>query len=115
MTHDPVPMANITDITEESFAAEVEHSRGITIVDFWATWCGPCKAIAPILEQVAVERAGTVKVVKVNADEYPKVQMRFNVRGLPTLLLFKDGALVDRIVGAMPKSHLDGVIEKALA
>ena len=115
MTHDPVPMANITDITEESFAGEVEHSRGITIVDFWATWCGPCKAIAPILEQVAVERAGTVKVVKVNADEYPKVQMRYNVRGLPTLLVFKDGALVDRIVGAMPKSHLDGVIEKALA
>lgn len=108
-------MSSIPDITDATFAAEVENAPGLTLVDFWATWCAPCRAIVPLLEQVQAERAGKVRVVKLNADEYPRVQMRFNVRGLPTVLLFKDGVLADRIVGAMPKSHLDAVIDKALA
>ena len=105
-------MPGMTEVTEESFAAEVAAGEMLTIVDFWAEWCGPCKAIAPVLEQVAAERAGTVRVVKVNADEHPRIGMRYAVRGIPTLLFFRGGEVVDRIVGSVPKARIDEVIAR---
>ncbi|MGH7531696.1 MAG: thioredoxin [Gemmatimonadales bacterium] len=105
-------MTEMVDVTEENFAAEVAAPGVLTVVDFWAPWCGPCRAIAPVLEQVALERAGTVRIVKVNADEHPKIGMRYNVRGIPTLLFFKDGVVVDRIVGSAPRERIDQVIAR---
>jgi thioredoxin 1 len=102
----------IVHATDDTFAEEVERSSGLTIVDFWATWCGPCHMIAPSLEQIATERAGTVRVVKVNADENQRTTARFGVRSLPTLLFFKDGTPVGQVVGAVPKPHIDQAIER---
>ncbi|MFI5235823.1 MAG: thioredoxin [Gemmatimonadales bacterium] len=103
-------MVEMMEVTEETFEAEVGAHPGLTIVDFWAAWCGPCKAIAPVLEQIAAERGDAIRVVKVNADEHPKIGMRLNVRGVPTLLFFKGGLPVDRIVGAVPKARIDEVV-----
>ena len=105
-------MHGMTEVTEETFADEVAAGGVLTIVDFWAEWCGPCKAIAPILEQVAAERAGTVRIVKLNADEHPRILMQYGVRGIPTLLLFRGGEVVDRIVGSVPKTRIDEVIAR---
>ena len=105
-------MSHPVTITDQTFTAEVEQSPGLTVVDFWAAWCGPCKIIAPFLEQVAAERAGAVKVAKIDSDANPRVSARFNVRSLPTLLFFKDGQVVDQIIGAVPKARIDAVVEK---
>ena len=99
-------MANAKAVTDADFEAEVEKQRGVTVVDFWATWCGPCRMIAPILEQLSVEYAGKVKVTKLDVDNNQKTSMRFNVRSIPTLLFFKDGKLVDQVIGAVPKAAL---------
>lgn len=95
--------ANIAEVTDATFAAEVEGHAGAVVVDVWAEWCGPCRAIAPILEQLAGEYEGRVKVAKVDADANPEVMRRFAVRGLPTLLLFRDGKVVDTLLGAHPR------------
>ena len=105
-------MHGMTEVTEETFAAEVAAGGMLTVVDFWAEWCGPCKAIAPVLEQVAAQRADTVRIVKVNADEHPRIGMRYGVRGIPTLLFFRGGEVVDRIVGSVAKARIDEVIER---
>lgn len=91
-------------VTDESFEREVEQHRGLAVVDFWATWCGPCHMVAPIMEQLAAEYAGKVKVVKLDVDANPRTMMRFNVRSIPSILFFKDGRHVDTIVGAYPKA-----------
>ena len=100
-------MSNATAVTDSNFEQEVEQASGLTIVDFWATWCGPCRMIAPILDQIAVEHAGKVKITKLDVDANIKTASRFNVRSIPMLLFFKDGKVVDQIVGAVPKMHIE--------
>jgi thioredoxin 1 len=102
----------IVHLTDASFdAALAEHSVAV-IVDFWAEWCGPCKAIAPVLEELAGEYAGRVTVAKVNVDEHPGLAARFQVRSIPTLLFFKGGQVVDQLIGAMPKSKIKERFDK---
>jgi thioredoxin 1 len=100
--------------TDANFDQEVLQSDIPVLVDFWATWCAPCKAIAPLVDTVADEYAGKIKVGKVNVDENQATPGKFGVRGIPTLILFKGGAVVDQIVGAVPKSQLDALLAKAL-
>lgn len=93
-------------VTDDNFAAEVEQQAGVTVVDFWATWCGPCRMIAPILDQLAADYDGRVKVTKLDVDANQRTAARFQVRSIPTLLFFKDGKLVDQLIGAVPKPQL---------
>ena len=97
-------MSNATlPVTDDSFTSEVEQSSGLTLVDFWATWCGPCRAVGPVVDQLATEYAGQVKVTKMDTDANPRVPMRFRVRSIPTILFFKGGQVVDSVVGADPR------------
>ncbi|MCV2403701.1 thioredoxin TrxA [Marinomonas sp. C2222] len=105
---------NTIQITDAQFAEEVLNSDVPVVVDFWAPWCGPCKMIAPILEDIAEEFAGKVKVVKLNVDENTETAPKFNVRGIPTLLVVKGGEVVGTKVGALSKSQLVDFIESAL-
>lgn len=98
-------------VTDATFEAEVLRSPLLTITDFWAEWCMPCKRIAPILDQIAIEYAGKIKIAKVDVDANPETPARFGITGIPTLLVFKKGELVDTIVGFLPK---DKLLEKIL-
>ena len=93
-------------VDAKNFETEVVKSAMPVLVDFWAEWCGPCKMIAPIIDQLAVELQGQIKIGKVNVDEAPELAGQFNVMSIPTLLIFKNGTPVDQIVGAMPKDKL---------
>jgi thioredoxin 1 len=99
-------MGNALAVTDESFEQEVLNSHVPVLVDFWAAWCGPCRMIAPTVDQLAVEYAGQLKVVKVDIDENPDVSGRLGVLSIPTLMVFKDGQMVERILGAVPKPAL---------
>lgn len=103
--------ANTQTFTDSAFDADVLKSDVPVLVDFWAEWCGPCRMIAPTVDQVADEFAGKVKVGKLNVDENGNTPMRYNVRGIPTLLLFKGGQVVDQRVGALSKSDLVKMLE----
>jgi thioredoxin 1 len=105
---------NVVQVSDSSFESEVLKSSVPVLVDFWAGWCGPCKAIAPAIDELADQYAGQVKIAKVNVDENPATPGKYGVRGIPTLILFKDGQIVDQVVGAVPKNQLDGLIKKAL-
>jgi thioredoxin 1 len=105
----------ISHVTDASFAADVEQSSGLVLVDFWATWCGPCQAIAPVLEQLAAEHAGKLRVAKLDVDSNQQTTMRFNVRSIPSILFFRDGRHVDTVVGAVPKANLVARIQQHLA
>jgi thioredoxin 1 len=105
---------NIADVTDVSFEVEVLKSRIPVLVDFWAEWCGPCKAIAPTLEAVAKDYLGRAKVVKINVDQNIAVPSRYNIKGIPTLLLFRDGAVKDQIVGTNTRENIAKVIDKHL-
>ena len=100
-------MSNVVAVTDATFESEVEKADTLTIVDFWATWCGPCRMIAPILDQLAVEHAGKVKIAKLVVDENIKTGSRFNVRSIPMLLFFKGGKVVDQIIGAVPRAQIE--------
>jgi thioredoxin 1 len=104
---------NVAEVSDANFQTEVLDASKTqpVMVDFWATWCGPCRALSPTVDAIAAERAGKLKVVKMNVDENMNTPGKYNVRGIPTLLIFKNGQVAEQIVGAMPKEN----IEKALA
>ena len=104
----------VLNVTDKSFELEVLKSNMPVLVDFWATWCAPCKAIAPIVEEMADTYDGKIKIAKMNVDENPSTPGKYGVRGIPTLILFKKGEVVDQVVGAVPKSQVQGLIAKAV-
>jgi thioredoxin 1 len=108
-------MSNIIAVNDANFEEEVEKHDGLAIVDFWATWCGPCRMIAPILEQLSSEYEGKVKVTKLDVDANIKTGSRFNVRSIPTLLFFKGGKVVDQIIGAVPKGQIENKLQQHTA
>jgi thioredoxin 1 len=108
-------MSNATAVTDADFEKEVEKNDKLTVVDFWATWCGPCRMIAPILDQLATEYQDKVKVTKLDVDANIKTATRFNVRSIPMLLFFKDGKVVDQIVGAVPRQTIEAKFKQHAA
>ena len=106
---------NVTHVTDATFDQEVLKSPTPVLIDFWAPWCGPCRAIAPIIDELAATYAGRLKVVKINVDDNPETPSRYGVRGIPNLLIVKGGQVKDQIVGAVPKQHLVRAVDNALA
>jgi thioredoxin 1 len=102
-------------VTDGDFSDVIEKGQGLAIVDFWAAWCGPCRMVAPIMEQIAGEYAGRVKVAKVDVDANQQISMKYNIRSIPSILFFKDGKHVDTVVGAVPKAMLDRKIQEHLS
>lgn len=100
-------MSHAVTVTDADFESVVEQNAGLTVVDFWATWCAPCRMIAPVLEQLAEEYAGKATVAKLDVDTNVRTASRFQVRSIPTLLFFKDGKVVDQVIGAVPKNQLE--------
>lgn len=105
---------NILELTDANFKKEVTDFDGVVLVDFWAPWCGPCRMIAPSLEELSEEFAGKVKIGKVNVDDSQMAAKDYGIQSIPTLLLFKGGQLVDRQIGAVPKANLASMINKSL-
>jgi thioredoxin 1 len=108
-------MAHPVAISDSSFQSEVIDSDKPVLVDFWAEWCGPCKMIAPVLEGIADEYADSLKITKLDVDNNPKTSMKFGVMSIPTLLLFKNGEVVEKLIGFMPKERLLGKIKPHLS
>ena len=107
-------MGQLSHVTDASFDQEIRGETPV-LVDFWAEWCGPCRMVAPVLEQIAAEQSGKLRIVKLNVDENPRTQMQFGVTGIPTMILFKDGEAIERIVGFMPKPQLMNRLQPHLA
>uniref|UniRef100_UPI0030038BF4 thioredoxin n=1 Tax=Anunuuluaehu liula TaxID=3049639 RepID=UPI0030038BF4 len=104
----------VLQVIDSSFNEEVIRSNRPVLVDFWAPWCGPCRMIAPVVDEIADEYAGTVKVVKINTDENPSASTEYGIRSIPTLMIFIDGKIVDTVIGAVPKSTLASTLQKQL-
>jgi thioredoxin 1 len=103
------------EVTDSSFESDVVEATTPVVVDFWAVWCGPCRMVAPIVDELATEYEGKVGFAKLNVDENPEVSMKYGIRSIPTLLVFKDGKPVDQIVGALPKKEMQKRVEAAIA
>ncbi len=108
-------MSNVSAVTKDSWEAEVVQNKGLVMVDFWAVWCGPCKMIAPIVDELSKEYDGRIKIVKLNTDENPEVAGRYQIMGIPTLMFFKEGKVVDKLVGALPKGQIKEKIDTLLS
>ena len=108
-------MAAVTEVSDSNFQAEVLEADTPVLVDFWAPWCGPCRMVAPVLEEMANEREGALKVVKLNVDDNQQTAARFEVLSIPTMILFKHGQVAAKVIGAMPKKRLEAELEPALA
>ena len=107
-------MSSVAAVTDSSFEKEVLQSDVPVLVDFWAPWCGPCRMVAPIVEEISNDFQGKIKVFKLNTDENPNVASQYGIRSIPTLMIFKGGTKVDTVVGAVPKATLSGTISKHL-
>ena len=107
-------MSSATAVTDASFELDVLKSDVPVLVDFWAPWCGPCRMVAPIVDEIAKEFEGRIKVFKLNSDENPNAASQYGIRSIPTLMVFKGGVKVDTVVGAVPKNTLSGTITKYL-
>ncbi len=107
-------MSSAVQVTDSSFKQEVLDSEVPVLVDFWAPWCGPCRMVAPVVDEIAQQYDGQVKVVKLNTDENPNVASQYGIRSIPTLMIFKGGQRVDMVVGAVPKTTLSNTLEKYL-
>jgi thioredoxin 1 len=105
----------VRPVTDANFSQEVENAPGLALVDFWAVWCGPCRMVAPVVEQLAQEYDGKLKVLKLDVDTNQQTAMRFNIRSIPSLLFFKDGKLVDTVVGAVPRAYLEQKVQQHLS
>ena len=105
----------VAEVTDNNFQAEVLESDVPVLVDFWAPWCGPCRMVAPVVEEIAKERAGDLKVVKLNIDENQNTAIAYDVMSIPTLILFNHGQVAKRVIGAYPKRKLEAELEPALA
>jgi thioredoxin 1 len=108
-------MAGVQEVSDATFDSEVLRSSTPVLIDFWAPWCGPCRAISPIVEELAGEYAGKLKVVKMNVDDNPQTPAKYGVRGIPNLIVFKSGNVHEQIVGAVPKAKLTRAIDSAVA
>jgi thioredoxin 1 len=107
-------MSAVSPVTDSTFEQEVINSDVPVLVDFWAPWCGPCRMVAPVVEEIATQYEGKLKVVKLNTDENPGVAAQYGIRSIPTLMIFKDKDKVDTVVGAVPKTTLANTLEKYL-
>ncbi|MDB9428198.1 thioredoxin [Microcystis aeruginosa CS-555/01A07] len=107
-------MSEVTAVTDATFKDEVLDSANLVLVDFWAPWCGPCRMVAPVVEEIAKDFKGQVKVVKLNTDENPIIASQYGIRSIPTLMIFKEGQKVDTVVGAVPKTTLANTLTKHL-
>jgi thioredoxin 1 len=106
-------MGNVAELTDDLFDSEVLQSSQPVLVDFWAPWCGPCRMIAPMIEELAQDNHGSVKVLKMNIDDNPNAAQQYGVMSIPTLMVFKNGEVVDRFVGVQPKARLQEAIDSA--
>jgi thioredoxin 1 len=104
----------LLEVTTDSWEKEVIGSSGLVMIDFWAVWCGPCRIIAPTVEELSKEYTGKIKVMKLNTDENPEVATKYQIMGIPTIMFFKDGQKVDQVVGAIPKPQLKAKIDSLL-
>ena len=107
-------MADIMEVTDDSFDSEIINSELPAMVDFWAEWCGPCKMVGPVVEELAGEYQGKIKIAKMDVDQNRQTPAKFGIRNIPTLILFKGGKVVNTIIGAQPKTSIEGELKKLL-